>query len=53
MTEIVKFSKPQQELLTQKLQHYYSDGTPSQISVYADKLTMWNEGRLPNNWNNK
>ena len=24
MTDIIKFSKPQQELLTQKLQHYFA-----------------------------
>ncbi len=28
----------------------YSSGTPIQISVYADKLMIWNKGHLPDNW---
>ena len=28
----------------------YSSGTPIQISVYADKLMIWNKGQLPDNW---
>jgi predicted HTH transcriptional regulator len=28
----------------------YSGGTPIQISVYEDGLTVWNEGQLPDNW---
>lgn len=28
----------------------YSDGVPIQISVYDDKIIIWNEGRLPENW---
>jgi ATP-dependent DNA helicase RecG len=28
----------------------YSDGVPIQISVYKDKLMIWNEGQLPENW---
>lgn len=28
----------------------YSSGIPIQISVYADKLMIWNEGQLPDNW---
>lgn len=28
----------------------YSGGTPIQISVYKDKLMIWNEGQLPENW---
>lgn len=28
----------------------YSGGVPIQISVYKDKLLIWNEGQLPENW---
>lgn len=28
----------------------YSSGIPIQISVYANKLMIWNEGQLPDNW---
>ena len=28
----------------------YSELTPIQISVYDDKLLIWNTGELPNNW---
>jgi ATP-dependent DNA helicase RecG len=28
----------------------YSGGVPIQISVYKDKLMIWNEGQLPENW---
>ena len=28
----------------------YSSGTPIQISVYADKLWVWNPGHLPPDW---
>ncbi len=28
----------------------YAYGYPIQISVYANKLMIWNEGRLPENW---
>lgn len=28
----------------------YSSGFPIQISVYKDKLLIWNEGQLPENW---
>lgn len=28
----------------------YSGGTPIQISVYNDKLMIWNEAQLPENW---
>jgi ATP-dependent DNA helicase RecG len=28
----------------------YSGGIPIQISVYKDKLMIWNEGQLPENW---
>ncbi len=28
----------------------YSSGVPIQISVYADKLMIWNDGQLPDHW---
>ena len=28
----------------------YSRGVPIQISVYIDKIIIWNEGQLPENW---
>jgi ATP-dependent DNA helicase RecG len=28
----------------------YSGGVPIQISIYNDKLMIWNEGQLPENW---
>ncbi len=28
----------------------YSSGTPIQISVYSDKLMIWNPGQLPGDW---
>jgi ATP-dependent DNA helicase RecG len=28
----------------------YSGGIPIQISVYNDKIIIWNEGQLPENW---
>lgn len=28
----------------------YAGGVPIQISVYKDKLMIWNEGQLPENW---
>ncbi len=28
----------------------YSSGNPIQISVYSNKLIIWNAGQLPNNW---
>jgi ATP-dependent DNA helicase RecG len=28
----------------------YSGGVPIQISVYNDKIMIWNEGQLPENW---
>jgi len=28
----------------------YSGGVPIQISVYIDKIIIWNEGQLPENW---
>jgi len=31
----------------------YSSGFPIQISVYKDKLMIWNSGQLPENWTTK
>ena len=28
----------------------YSGGVPIQISVYKDKVMIWNEGQLPEDW---
>ncbi len=28
----------------------YSNGVPVQISVYDDKIIIWNDGQLPDNW---
>jgi len=28
----------------------YASGIPIQISVYEDKIIIWNDGRLPENW---
>jgi len=28
----------------------YSSGNPIQISVYANKMILWNEGQLPDDW---
>jgi ATP-dependent DNA helicase RecG len=28
----------------------YSSGNPIQISIYRDKLILWNEGQLPDDW---
>jgi ATP-dependent DNA helicase RecG len=28
----------------------YTGGTPIQISVYKDKIMIWNFGQLPENW---
>lgn len=28
----------------------YSGNTPIQIRVYADKIVIWNQGQLPDNW---
>jgi ATP-dependent DNA helicase RecG len=28
----------------------YSGGTPIQVSVYKDKIMLWNEGQLPESW---
>ena len=39
------------EALLNAISHkVYASGYPIQISVYADKIMIWNEGSLPDNW---
>ncbi|HSI59766.1 MAG TPA: ATP-binding protein [Ideonella sp.] len=39
------------EAVTNAIVHKdYASGTPVQISVYNDKLMIWNAGELPQNW---
>lgn len=39
------------EALLNALSHKdYSSGIPIQISVYKDKILIWNDGHLPENW---
>ena len=39
------------EVLLNAIAHKeYSGGVPIQISVYTDKIIIWNEGQLPENW---
>ena len=37
-------------LLNAVIHKDYSGNTPIQISVYKDKIMVWNEGQLPENW---
>ena len=37
-------------VLNAMIQKDYSTGTPVQISVYADRLMIWNPGQLPSTW---
>jgi ATP-dependent DNA helicase RecG len=44
-------SKALREALINAVIHKdYAGRVPIQISVYADKIMMWNEGQLPENW---
>lgn len=49
-----KFTFPQdaiREAVLNAIAHKdYSSGIPIQISVYKDKIIIWNEGQLPENW---
>ncbi len=49
-----KFTFPQdaiREAVLNAIAHKdYSSGIPIQISVYSDKIIIWNEGQLPENW---
>lgn len=49
-----RFTVPEaalREALTNAIAHKdYASGIPIQISVYDDKLMMWNPGQLPPDW---
>lgn len=49
-----KYAVPQkalrEALLNAIIHKDYSSGNPIQISVYKNKLLIWNAGQLPNNW---
>jgi len=51
---VEKFEYPKdavREALLNAIAHKdYSGAVPIQISVYADKIIIWNEGQLPENW---
>jgi len=51
--EIFEYPKEAvREALLNAISHKdYSRGFPIQISVYEDKLMIWNSGELPENWN--
>ncbi|MDD3981676.1 MAG: ATP-binding protein [Spirochaetia bacterium] len=38
-------------LLNAVIHKDYASGIPIQISVYEDKIMIWNSGVLPQNWN--
>jgi len=50
--EIVEYPKEAiREALLNAVSHKdYASGYPIQISVYSDKIMIWNEGSLPENW---
>jgi len=54
LQRIERFPVPEEalrEALLNALIHKdYSSGVPIQISVYDDRLMMWNSGELPQNW---
>ena len=54
MTRIEKYPFPRpalrEALLNAVVHKDYSNGIPIQISVYADKVILWNGGQLPENW---
>ena len=54
MTRIEKYPFPRpalrEALLNAVVHKDYSNGIPIQISVYADKVILWNDGQLPENW---
>lgn len=54
LQRIEEYPLPQgalREALLNALVHKdYSGGSPIQISVYPDKLIIWNEGQLPEKW---
>jgi ATP-dependent DNA helicase RecG len=54
LNRVEKYEYPKEairEALLNAVSHKdYSDGVPIQISVYKDKIILWNEGQLPDNW---
>jgi len=54
INRIEKYEYPKdaiREALLNAIAHKdYSGGVPIQISVYSDKIIIWNEGQLPENW---
>lgn len=54
ISKIEKFEYPKaalREALLNAIAHKdYSGGIPIQISVYDDKIIIWNQGQLPENW---
>jgi ATP-dependent DNA helicase RecG len=51
-TETYEYPKEavREALLNAIVHKDYSGGVPIQISVYKDKIMIWNEGQLPENW---
>ncbi len=54
LNRVEKYDYPKdavREALLNAVSHKdYSGGVPIQISVYKDKIILWNEGQLPENW---
>jgi ATP-dependent DNA helicase RecG len=54
ISRVEKFEYPKEavrEAVLNAIAHKdYSGGVPIQISVYSDKMIIWNEGQLPENW---
>ncbi|RCV62837.1 ATP-dependent DNA helicase RecG [Methanophagales archaeon] len=54
LTRIEKYPFPRpalrEALLNAVVHKDYSNGVPIQISVYDDKIVLWNDGQLPENW---
>lgn len=54
ISRVERYNYPEEalrEALLNAIAHKdYSGGTPIQISVYDDKIIIWNEGQLPENW---
>ena len=54
LNRVEKYEYPKdavREALLNAVSHKdYSGGVPVQISVYKDKIILWNEGQLPENW---
>lgn len=54
LNRVEKYEYPKdavREALLNAVSHKdYSGGVPIQISIYKDKIILWNEGQLPENW---